>query len=242
MRKGVDFVNQFVTFWVNDVEAAFEEPEPEPEEFAGWSVSKGQTKERGKAKQLVDGTARKCHTRPTFEEFFEGVEIISDTWAIPDDDGDGWGNAVPAAVPQAEPSAQEQMREKPQDAPDEDGWVVQKGKGARGRGGGRGRGRQRGRGGRQKPPRRNADKAEGQTSKKAQDVAGSQNLFTQVENSAFPSSLLLHAHHLSSFILTMQRYFNHSPTGIMSSVHNICGLHLIPMYTSWISIYVFRCT
>jgi hypothetical protein len=184
VRKGVDFVNQFVTFWSHDVAAALEEPEDEG--LTGWPAKKSRGKERGKEKQESEEEVKKRHTRPTFEEFFEGIEIESDSWEV-QNDNDGWGAAVPTPVPRAE-SVEEKSEEK--DIPDEDGWIVQKGRGGRGRGrgGGRGRGRakQRGRGGRQRQPRRATNKPEdGQASRKVQDVG--QNLFTQVD----PSSLWL---------------------------------------------------
>lgn len=132
VRKGVDFVNQFVAFWANDVEAALGESGPENgTEGLEWTSVKGRGRNRRKEKDAPVKVQMR-QSRPTFEEFFESIEITPETWDFPFENvygKDGWGAP---AVPDADVAAD--TAKKKDDRPDAEGWVTQKGKIGKARG------------------------------------------------------------------------------------------------------------
>ncbi|KAL9715911.1 hypothetical protein Ac2012v2_000354 [Leucoagaricus gongylophorus] len=160
-RKGMDFLNQFVTFWVHDVAAALEEPEqPMSEELTELSVDQETGQSQNQGEKAPKTIVQKRHGRRTFEEFFESIVNELDTWGFDVWEGDGWGNAVMPMDLQEEKQADNTA------VSDRDGWVVQKGRG-RGRGGRGGRGRRggRSRGGRGSGPQQGRDRHQQQTKK-----------------------------------------------------------------------------
>lgn len=201
-RKGINYVNQFVAFWVHDVATALEEePESASEQLDGLSPDNGIGQSRNNGEHALQALqmVRQRHRRRTFEEFLEGIVNELDTWgsnnAYGDDGwgigdgwggddgwaggngwggGDGWGGADVVNV-------KEEKQAENMAVSDGDGWVVQKGrdKGKGGRGG-------RGRGGsgpqqsgsrRQRQTKKYDHKGEKQPSKNDQ---ARQNQFSQV--------------------------------------------------------------
>ncbi|KAF9455060.1 hypothetical protein P691DRAFT_800073 [Macrolepiota fuliginosa MF-IS2] len=130
VRRGVDFLNQFVTFWMDDVAAAQNEPGGEEHEHTPWSPDRTL---RARREEGVGRSMLRRRTGPTFEEFFNNGE-------------GGWGAL---AVPDIQVNASGPTGKRKEDSNTE-GWVIQKA--ARGRGRGRGKGNGRGR--RQRNPNR----------------------------------------------------------------------------------------
>jgi len=187
VRKKIDYVNQFVAFWVHDVAIALEEePESASEQLDGLSPDNGtdQSRNNGEhALQVLQTEAQQRHRRRTFEEFLEDIVNELDTWGINNAYGDdGWGGedgwrlwgGVGGVVKYQEEKQVENIA-----VSDADGWVVQKGrdKGRGGRRGRGGRGPQQGGSRGQRQTKKYDHKEEGQPSKNGQ---ARQNQFSQV--------------------------------------------------------------
>ncbi len=173
VRKGVDFVNQFVAFWANDVAAALAEGNTSRPE---WNTQGKGGGDGGEIMIKREASKHMHHLRPTFEEFFETIVIEPLTWDFPSGNvhEDGWGTpVVPVETPKKWRNGTEGMN-----------WVTHK----NGKGNKRGTGRGKGKG-------RTGREPSSDVAGKSAQVA-SRNLFAQVsfdidfESIAFTSNIL----------------------------------------------------
>jgi len=198
-RNGINYVNQFVRFWVHDVAIALEEePESASEQLDGLSPDHGTDQSRDNGEHALQALqmVQQRHRRRTFEEFLEGIVNELDAWgsnnAYGDDGwgiGDGWGGGDGWYGGGGWGDVVDVKEEKQAEniaVSDGDGWVVQKGrdKGRGGRGGrggkrrgGGGSGPQQGGSRRQRQTKKNDHKGEKPPSKNGQ---ARQNQFSQV--------------------------------------------------------------
>lgn len=123
VRNGVDYVNRFVTFWIEDVAAA--QGEVDEEESPQTVQSKGRSLREKRRTRGAQVEVPVRHTRQTFEQFFDSLEFPSEKWDAAFDGAygeDGWGTP---AVPGANANKGETTKKR-KNEPDAEGWVVQK--------------------------------------------------------------------------------------------------------------------
>jgi hypothetical protein len=78
-RFGVEYINQFVEFWMNDVDVALSEqvPCPEPEELRCIrGRGKGKEARSERMRRRVRGKPQEGRRRRTYAEFFDSLELI----------------------------------------------------------------------------------------------------------------------------------------------------------------------
>jgi hypothetical protein len=101
-RFGVEYINQFVEFWRNDVTAALNEGSSEELRcIRGKGNGKGMRRER--MRQLVKGEPQERRRRRTYAEFFDGLELVWREYVYEDGswvkrksspDAEGWATQI----------------------------------------------------------------------------------------------------------------------------------------------------